>query len=151
MKPLIVLLTSFFVAAIVLKLSAGAVDWGLAGRIGLAIMLAFTALGHFLFTEGMALMLPPSVPFRKELIYLTGILEIFGAICLLIPGWEGVTGWALILFFLALLPANVYAAYNEINYEKPQAKGPGVKYLWFRVPLQILFIAWTYFSSIHRW
>ena len=114
-------------------------------------MMAFTAMGHFLYTEGMAMMLPVSIPFRKEVIYLTGVLEIFGAICLLIPGWEVVTGWGLILFFLTLLPANIYAAIHQVNYEKPQEKGPGVKYLWFRVPLQVLFIAWTYFSSIHHW
>lgn len=151
MKPLIILLTSFCVAAIAVKLSANEWNFPLSGRIALAIMLAFTAMGHFLYAEGMAMMLPVSIPFRKEVIYLTGVLEIFGAICLLIPGWELVTGWALILFFLALLPANIYAAIHQVNYEKPQQKGPGVKYLWFRVPLQMLFIAWTYFSAIHHW
>ena len=151
MKPLIILITSFCVAAIVLKFATPQVDFRLAGRIALAIMLSFTAMGHFLFTEGMAKMLPAKVPFRKQVVYFTGVLEILAAICLLIPGWEVATGWALILFFLALLPANIYAAMNKISFEKPQEKGPGVKYLWFRVPLQMLFIAWTYFSAIHRW
>lgn len=26
--------------------------------------------------------------------------------------------------------------------------GPGARYLWFRVPLQGLFIAWVYFSAV---
>src|SRR5829696_3099924 len=131
MKPLIVLLTTFCIAAVALMFSGGSVDLQLAGRIALAVMLAFTSLGHFLYTKGMAMMIPASIPFRKQLVHLTGVLEIFASTCLLIPGWEVVTGYALILFFLALLPANIHAAIRQINYEKPGEKGPGLKYLWF--------------------
>ena len=46
-------------------------------RVGLSIVLRFPAsLGHFVRTEAMSEMLPPAVPYRVELIYLTGISRI---------------------------------------------------------------------------
>ena len=41
-----------------------------------SLFFIFTSIGHFISTEGMAAMLPPSVPYRIELIYLTGVLEL---------------------------------------------------------------------------
>jgi uncharacterized membrane protein len=57
-------------------------------------------------------------------------------------------GWALILFFILVLPGNIKAAIHHIDYQKGTFDGYGPNYLWFRVPLQILFIGWTYISAI---
>lgn len=106
-------------------------------------MLAFTALGHFLFTDGMALMLPAFIPGRKVLVLLTGLAEIAAAVLLLVPAFSCATAWFLAGFFVLLLPANIFAAVHEINYEKPAEKGPGKRYLLFRVPFQLLLIVWV--------
>jgi uncharacterized membrane protein len=111
-------------------------------------MLLFTAIGHFAFTKGMSMMIPSIVPFKTELVYLTGVLEILFGIGLLIPSLRMYSGWALIIFFMLLLPANINAAINHIDYQKGTFDGTGVSYLWFRVPLQILFIVWTYLCAI---
>jgi uncharacterized membrane protein len=47
-----------------------------------------------------------------------------------------------------LLPANIKAAKEHIDYQKGNFEGSGLKYLWFRMPLQILFILWIYLSAI---
>jgi uncharacterized membrane protein len=47
-----------------------------------------------------------------------------------------------------ILPANIQAAIKRIDYQKGTTDGPGVNYLWFRVPLQILFITWVYLFAI---
>lgn len=148
MKPLIVLLTTFVVSTILYRITSGTFQVAMAARIAMAVMLVFTAIGHFKFPEGMALMIPKSIPFKLEMIYLTGVLEIAGAIGLLVPGWRGVTGWCLILFFLLILPANIHAALHHVNFEKAGQDGPGPAYLWFRIPLQALFIGWIYFSTL---
>ena len=96
----------------------------------------------------MAMMMPDFIPYKFELVYFTGIIEIAAAIGLLIPKLKVITAWLLIAFFILLLPANINAAINHIDYEKGTFDGDGVGYLWFRVPLQILFIVWTYISSI---
>ncbi|WP_028980554.1 DoxX family protein [Sporocytophaga myxococcoides] len=148
MKPLIVLFAVFVISIAAIKLINGVTDIPLAGRIAMAAMLSFTAIGHFAFTKGMSMMLPDFVPFKTETIYLTGLIEIAAAIGLLIPSLKHITGWLLIVFFLLLLPANIYAAIKHVDYQKGTLEGPGITYLWFRLPLQLLFILWTYLSAI---
>lgn len=117
----------------------------------MSAMLMFTAVAHFVFTDGMAQMIPDFFPLEKELVYLTGILEMLLAIGLLIPRTKIITGWTLIVFFFAILPANVKAAMENINYQTGELDGNGIEYLWFRIPLQILFIAWVFFSAIKNY
>jgi hypothetical protein len=46
-----------------------------AAAIGLAILFFYTGIGHFIDAESMTQMLPPRVPERLVLVYLTGVLE----------------------------------------------------------------------------
>lgn len=148
MKPLIVLIVITIISLLILKISNGKYDFIFAARIGISVMLLFTALGHFLYSEGMALMVPDFIPFKKEVVYLTAIIEIVAAIGLHIPQLRVLTAWLLILFFLLLLPANIKASIIHLDYQKATFSGNGLSYLWFRIPLQILFIIWVYISSI---
>jgi len=149
MKPLFVLLGAFFIGLFFLRLTEGWWDYRLSARIAMAAMLLFTAIGHFAFTRGMAMMLPDFVPCKKAMVYVTGIAELAGAAGLLLNAWFALAGMMLVLLFMLMLPANIHAALKRINYEKgtPDGKGPG--YLWFRVPLQFFFIAWIYFLILY--
>ena len=148
MKPLIVLITASIISGFTIKFIKGAYDFQLSARVGMSMMLLFTAMGHFMFTDGMTMMVPEFIPLKRELIYFTAIIEIAGAIGLHIPKFRLVTGWLLILFFLLILPANIKASIDHLDYQNANYNGFGLQYLWFRIPLQILFIAWVYFSSI---
>jgi len=148
MKPLIVLLSVFAVSLAVNKIFRGDYHLALSGKIAMSAMLVFTALAHFAFTKGMVMMLPGFIPYKTEIVYLTGIIEIAAAAGLFINNFKVATAWALIAFFILLLPANIYASIKHIDYQKGTFDGNGLAYLWFRIPLQILFIAWTYFSAI---
>lgn len=148
MKPLIVLLVAFVIAVFSLKGINGHYDFALAGRIAMSVMLVFTSVAHFAFTKGMEMMLPRFIPFKKGMVYFTAIIEILAAIGLLIPTLRTLTAWLLILFFILILPANINAAIKHVDHEKKSFEGKGVKYLWFRVPLQFFFIAWVYISAI---
>ncbi|WP_258105418.1 hypothetical protein [Marinoscillum sp. MHG1-6] len=148
MKPFILLIIVFLLALGVIKLSSGQFNAALAGRIAMACMLVFTAIGHFAFTDGMAAMIPDFLPYKTELVFATGIAELLFAIGLLLPNFTGYTGWLLIMFFILILPANVKAAIDGVNYQTGELTGPGLTYLWFRIPLQLLFIAWVYFSAV---
>ena len=148
MKPFIVLLISFVIALAITKLINGEFDYLMAARIAMSIMLLFTSIAHFIYTRGMSMMIPGFVPFKTGMVYFTGVVEIAAAIGLLIPGLTLITGWLLMVFFILLLPANIYAAINHIDYEKATYHGKGLNYLWFRVPLQIVFIAWVYISAV---
>lgn len=148
MKPLIVLLLSFGISLLTIKIIIKEYDFALSARIAMSAMLVFTAIGHFVFTKGMSLMIPKFIPFKESLVYLTGWFEILMAIGLLIPRFKYLSGWTLIIFLLLMLPANIYASIHHVNYQKGTFDGHGLTYLWFRIPLQILFIVWTYMSSI---
>lgn len=117
-------------------------------RVGLSLFFIFTSIGHFISTEEMAAMLPPSVPYRIEIIYLTGILELLGAIGVWIPRLTRLTGLLLILMLIGLLPANVYSALNRVDFG---GHGAGPAYLLVRVPFQLLVIWWTYFATEQDW
>lgn len=148
MKPLLILIVTFCVALILSRFLTGGFDYALSGRIAMSVMLLFTALGHFLYPKGMAMMLPGVIPFKEAMVYFTGIIEAGAALGLLIPWSRVKTGWLLIIFFILVLPVNIHAAIKRVDYQKGTYEGSGPAYLWFRVPLQILFIIWIYFFVI---
>lgn|SRR5690606_4746981 len=150
MKPLFVLLGVFIACLLITKLIRGNYEIALSGRIALSAMLVFTAIGHFIFTKGMSLMMPDGIPYREEVIYFTGILELVIAVGLLLENYSVVSAWVLIVFLLLVLPANIYACVKELDYQNATFDGNGLAYLWFRIPLQLFFIAWTYFAVLHR-
>ncbi|MDO6431376.1 hypothetical protein Q4E93_12300 [Flavitalea sp. BT771] len=149
MKPLFVLLGVFFIVFFLLRVTNGWWDYRLSARIAMAAMLLLTAIAHFAFTRGMEMMLPDFVPFKKAMVYLTGIAELAGAVGLLLNAWFALAGVMLTLLFMLMLPANIHAALKRINYEKGTLDGKGPGYLWFRVPLQLFFIAWIYFLILY--
>jgi uncharacterized membrane protein len=117
-------------------------------KIGLSLFFLFTSLGHFIKTEEMSAMVPPVIPYRVELIYITGVLELLGAIGVWIPRLARVTGLCLILMLLGLLPANIYSAFHRVDFG---GHGAGPAYLLVRVPFQIFAIWWTYFATEQKW
>ncbi|RZK15787.1 MAG: hypothetical protein EOO86_15880 [Pedobacter sp.] len=148
MKPLFVLLVVY--VSLLAFGSHSTFDKGdiFAGNIAMGVMLLFTAIGHFKFKTSMAAMIPLFIPKKVEIVILTGILEILFALGLAFEHTRYYTGIALILFFLLILPANIYAAKHKINYENLYKPGPGLKYLWFRIPFQLFLMAWVWYFSV---
>lgn len=118
----------------------------LRGRMSLAIFFVFTGVSHFLMPEEMAQMLPEFIPWRVEIIYVTGILEVAGGIGLLIPGLEKLAALSLILFLIGVLPSNIYAALNHVEFG---AHSEGPIYLLLRIPFQLFLMGWAYYFGIH--
>ena len=121
------------------------ISQSLRGRISLAVFFIFTGIGHFLMPNEMAQMLPPYIPRRVDIIYLTGILEILGAIGILIPKMISLASIALILFLIGVLPANIYAAIMSVEFGGHQF---GPIYLLVRIPFQVFLIWWAYYFGI---
>lgn len=145
MKPLVVLLVTFSLALAGTKLFNSNWNYVFAGNLAMSAMLLFTAIGHFAFPKGMSMMIPKIIPCKTLLVYLTGIIEIAAAVGLLIPSLRHATAIMLIIFFVCILPANINAAINKVDFEKGTNHGSGLNYLWFRVPLQVLFIGWVWY------
>jgi uncharacterized membrane protein len=111
---LVLMMAPYLVVRIASALTRRDFDVRGAAAIGLGILFTFTGIGHFIQTAPMAQMLPPWVPARVLLMYLTGVLEFAIAVGFLVPKSRQFTGWiaavALVLFF----PANIYAAINHV-------------------------------------
>jgi uncharacterized membrane protein len=121
------------------------VRFGIGGVTGLVLAFLFTASGHFLMTQAMADMLPPFVPGRVPLVYLTGLLEIALALGLALPATRRLAGLAAIAILVLFFPANVYAAFAQVEMGG-HAWGP--VYLLIRAPLQAILIAWTWWFAV---
>ncbi len=119
-------------------------SWRDAARAGLALVFLFTASAHFTdVRHDLLAMVPDPFPRSMWLIYLTGVLEIAGAIGLLVPRLRRVAGICLVILLLAMFPANVNAALNGIP-----LRGEPPTPLWLRLPMQVLYIGALWWSSI---
>lgn len=137
MAPMIVLIVVALIARVF-------VPWRDAVRIGLALLFPFTASAHFTpMKHDLAAMIPPPFTGAMWLITLTGMLEIAGAAGLLIPRFRKAAAICLALMLVALFPANVYAALNDVP-----LRGNAPTPLWLRTPMQILWIALLWWTSI---
>lgn len=146
MAPLIVLIAATLLARLAGRLGVASLrDWASATRIGLATMLCFTAAAHFNSMRGdLVRMVPPSIPNPELMVTFTGICEILGAIGLLVRRTRRLAAVALIVFFLAVLPANIHAARAGVT-----LRGQPATPVAPRVALQLLFIGLVWWSGIH--
>lgn len=145
MAPLIIFIVSFAIVFLLDKFFFKRLSLSFKGRFAMAVMLVFTAIAHVTHTEEMVQMLPDFLPLKKEIVYFTGLIEIAAFIGLLLPKWSMLTSILLILFLLAILPANIIGSLKQVNLGGMQN---GIAYLFFRIPLQLFFIGWTYYFGI---
>ncbi len=146
MIPLIFLLAAFGLLFGINKfLLKGKLSLSFIGRASLAVMLIVTGIAHFISTDLMVETMPEFLPLKKEIVYLTGFLELLAVIGLLVDRLSKLTAILLIIFFVCILPANIVGSLKQVNLGGMEN---GVTYLLFRVPLQILFIFWAYYFGV---
>jgi uncharacterized membrane protein len=103
----------------------------------LSVLFFFTAVAHFgPMSAEVEKMLPRWVPKPKTTVFVTGILEMMGAVGLIIPETRRLSAICLIIFLIAVFPANLHAAKTKVK-----LGGRPVTSLWLRAPLQVLLIA----------
>ena len=113
MAPLLALLIGSMVARLVGRLGVDYLDsWGKAIAVGLAAMFVLTGVAHFAppLRGSLIAIVPPRLPAPGLLVSFTGVLELLGAVGLLIPATRIAAGVCLLLLMVAMFPANVYAA-----------------------------------------
>lgn len=144
MAVLLILVISCFVFRELGLLGVAALgSWQASARDALSLMLVFTGISHFTFMqEDFVRMMPPWIPWPRAMVYFTGVCEIAGAAGLLLPEFRRVAAYALIAFFLAVLPANIHAARAGVT-----LRGKPATSLWLRIPMQALFIAIAFWSA----
>lgn len=125
---------------------ASLASWPAASRAAMSVMLLFTGAGHFApMKRDLVRMIPSWIPTPLAMVYFTGVCEILGAIGILYGPTRHAAGYALILFFVAILPANIHAAREGVT-----LMGKPVAVLWLRVPMQVAFIALVWWAAIQN-
>ena len=115
------------------------------GRIGICAVFLFAAIGHFFKTEQMMQMLPSSVLARRAVIYITGIVEVLFAIAVLAMPNPFCVCLCIIGYLIVIFTSNIYAASHRISFG---GHSIGPRYLFARLPLQLLLIWWTYWFAV---
>lgn len=144
---LVLMMAPYVIVRIVSALMRRDFDARAAAAIGLGIMFIFTGIGHFIQTKPMARMLPPWVPERTLLVYLTGVLEFAIAFGFFVPKFRRLVGWVAVAALVLFFPVNINAAINHIPVGG-HVWGP--VYLLIRGPLQVLILFWVYWFTIRQ-
>src|SRR5690242_10860731 len=111
------------------------------------VMAAFFAGGfalHMMAADKLVLITPGWVPFPREVVLVTGWLELAGAFGLLVPRTRRAAGIALALYIVAVWPANIHQAVAHIVV-------PPIPDSWWyhgpRLALQPVLAWWALFAS----
>jgi uncharacterized membrane protein len=80
-------------------------------RVGLVLVFLWFMIGgvaHFSLTEAEMRIVPPSIPWPRAAVLISGVFELLGAVGILIPVTRRAAGIGLFLLTIAVTPANVY-------------------------------------------
>ena len=114
-------------------------------NLGLAIVFAWFMVGgitHFTNPQFFVSIMPPYIGYHLELVYISGVFEIIGAIGILIPRLRQWAGNGLILLVILVSPANVHMWLNpDLFPDVPEA------FLSIRLVIQLLLLALIWWST----
>ncbi|MDP9008885.1 MAG: hypothetical protein M3N91_09320 [Pseudomonadota bacterium] len=92
-------------------------------RTGLVLVFLWFMIGgvaHFSFTEAEMRIVPPSIPWPRAAVLVSGVFELLGAVGILIPVTRRAAGIGLFLLTLAVTPANVYMLQHAELFDVPR-------------------------------
>ena len=97
---------------------------------------------HFINPDWYVRIVPPILPFKTAIVYISGILEIILGTLLIFPKTRFIASWGLILLLVAVYPANIYVALTN-----GEAMDITPLIAWGRLPFQFVFIGLAYWHS----
>jgi len=119
-------------------------SWRGVMRIAMAVFFAAGFVLHLKATDQLVAITPDWVPYPREVVLITGLIELAGAVALLVPGLRRATGIALAIYVIAVWPANFKHAFAHI------VTPPIPDSWWYHAPrlaLQPVIAWWALFST----
>ena len=116
--------------------------WRKFSLFGLSLFFIYFGIDHFINPEFYLSIMPPAFPLHAEAVYISGFFEILGGISVLIAPLRKIAGWGLVALLICVYPANIYMAITPEAF--PEIS---IGLLYFRLPLQFLFIYWAYSAT----
>ena len=110
----------------------------------MSLMYVLIGIRHFTTPQYFLDIVPPQLPFKLFLVYLTGLIEIVGGVAILSPKTRKAGACLLIFLLVSVFPANIYLYVSET----PQSLlGISHKDALIRMPFQIPLILLAYWHS----
>jgi uncharacterized membrane protein len=109
----------------------------------LGLLFAAAGVNHFVNTAFYVRIMPPYLPWHRELVYVSGVAEVALGVLLLVPGCQTIAAWGLVALLVAVFPANLHMALNP---ELFPTFSPAV--LRGRAALQVPLIAWAWWFTV---
>ena len=99
-------------------------------------------ISHFNSPIWYVQIVPPYLPYKLELVYISGLFEILFGGMLFFRKTRFLAGWGLILLLIAVYPANIYLAQTN-----GAAMNTTPLIAWGRLPVQFIFVGLAYWHS----
>lgn len=100
---------------------------------------------HFTHESFYTPTVPDALPNPKQIVYISGVAELMGAIGVLIPRTRRLAGKGLLALLVAVFPANINMAVNSGRFKQFPVWG-----LWARLPLQFVLMRWVWRATQQR-
>jgi uncharacterized membrane protein len=108
--------------------------------IFLAFILVIAGIIHLMDPFSFVNSIPPFIPYKLEIIFITGVLEIITALGLMIKRLRPFFAKLAAVYFILLIPIHIYVSFYSISMF-------GVSdplLLWGRTFFQLVFICWAF-------
>ena len=108
------------------------------------VLYAGAGIAHLAVPDAFLPIVPDAVPFPRQVILVTGLCEIAGAIALVTARWRRLAGIMLALYAVCVFPANIKHAIDGIHL-------PSIPDSWWyhgpRLALQPVLVWWALFCA----
>ena len=105
----------------------------------MGILYIIVGIKHFQDPSWFVQIVPPILPYKYELVYISGFFEVLLGILLMIPRFQSIAAKGLIALLICVYPANIYLAQTN-----GVALGISPLIAWGRLPFQFVFIGLAY-------
>ena len=110
--------------------------WQRAALAFVFVWFFFGGIAHFLYDDFFVSIVPPGIKSPEMVVYVTGLLEIIGAICILSSTLRRIAGLGLFALTLLVTPANLHM---WMNFDQFPDYSPTL--LGFRLVIQVFLLA----------
>ena len=108
----------------------------------MGIFYIIVGIKHFQDPSWFVQIIPPILPYKYELVYISGFFEVLLGVLLMIPRFQSIAAKGLIVLLICVYPANIYLAQTNGG-----ALGISPLIAWGRLPFQFVFIGLAYWHS----
>ena len=105
----------------------------------MGIFYIMVGIKHFQDPSWFVQIIPPILPYKYELVYISGFFEVLLGILLMIPKFQSIAAKGLMALLICVYPANIYLAQTN-----GVALGISPLIAWGRLPFQFVFIGLAY-------